>query len=249
MIRALLTRRIWLLLNHLTSTVVLSFILPIIIFIFTNLAFRNILVNSIYDINFDVWIYPSMIFLVSSLCIIPSIFRDLFDLRIHKKVLTYLSISPWSKQSLISSILVVSLIEAFSIAIFSLILYSFIIPFPFNFLETIALLIYLLIFILVFGNILITISILSDKSATFLLSLMILLFFTLFGSGLIIELNFFPSSINYMLSVFPISMIVSAMQSYLFSGFINWGFTLLPILISIGILLINAALIRNKLRQ
>ena len=39
----------------------------------------------------------------------------------------------------------VSLIEAFSIAIFSLILYSFIIPLPFNFLETIALLIYLLI--------------------------------------------------------------------------------------------------------
>ncbi len=249
MIRALLTRRIWLLINHLTSSVILSFILPIIVFIFTNLAFRNILVNSVYDINFDVWIYPSMIFLVSLLSIIPSIFRDLFDLRIHKKVLTYLSISPWSKQSLVSSVLVVSLFEAFSIALFSIILYSFIIPHPFSFLETIALLIYLLIFILVFGNILITISILSDKSATFLLSLMILFFFTLFGSGLIIELNFFPSSIHYMLSVFPISMIVSAMQSYLYSGFIDWGFTLLPILISIGILIINSVLIRKKLRQ
>ena len=249
MIRALLTRRIWLLINHLTSSVILSFILPIIVFIFTNLAFRNILVNSVYDISFDVWIYPSMIFLVSLLSIIPSIFRDLFDLRIHKKVLTYLSISPWSKQSLVSSVLVVSLFEAFSIALFSIILYSFIIPHPFSFLETIALLIYLLIFILVFGNILITVSILSDKSATFLLSLMILFFFTLFGSGLIIELNFFPSSIHYMLSVFPISMIVSAMQSYLYSGFIDWGFTLLPILISIGILIINSVLIRKKLRQ
>ena len=235
--------------NHLTSSVILSFVLPIIIFIFTNLAFRNILVNSVYDISFDVWIHPSMIFLVSSLCIIPSIFRDLFDLRIHKKVLTYLSISPWSKQSLVSSILVVSLVEAFSIALFSLILYSFITPHPFSFLETIALLIYLLIFILMFGNILITISILSDKSATFLLSLMILLFFTLFGSGLIIELNFFPSSISYLLSIFPISMIIGAMQSYLYSGFIDWGLTLLPVLMSIGILLINSLLIRNKLRQ
>ena len=249
MIRALLTRRIWLLINNLTSSVILSFILPIIVFIFTNLAFRNILVNSIYDINFNVWIYPSMIFLVTSLSIVPSIFRDLFDLRIHKKVLTYLSISPWSKQSLVSSVLVVSLFEAFSIALFSLILYSFIIPHPFSFLETIALLIYLLIFILVFGNISITISILSDKSATFLISLMILFFFTLFGSGLIIELNFFPPSIHYMLSLFPISMIVSAMQSYLYSGFIDWVFTLLPILISIGILIINSVLIRKKLRQ
>jgi len=249
LIRALLTRRIWLLINHLTSSVILSFILPIIVFIFTNLAFRNILVNSVYDINFDAWIYPSMIFLVSSLCIIPSVFRDLFDLRIHKKVLTYLSISPWSKQSLVSSILVVSLVEAFLIALFALTLYSFIITHPFNFLETIALLIYLLIFILVFGNILITISILSDKSATFLISLMILLFITLFGSGLIIELNFFPSSIRYILSILPISMVIGAMQSYLYSGFINWAFTLLPILISIGILIINSVLIRNKLRQ
>ncbi len=249
MIKALLTRRIWLLINHLTSTVVLSFILPIIVFIFTNLAFRNILVNSVYDINFNVWIYPSMIFLVSSICIIPSIFRDIFDLRIHKKVLTYLSISPWSKQSLVSSILVVSLVEAFSIALFSIMLYSFIIAHPFNFLETIALLIYLLIYILAFGNIIITISILSDKSATFLLSLMIIFLVKLFGSGLIIELNFFPSSISYLLSISPISMIVSAMQSYLYSGFIDWGLTILPFLMSIGILLINSALIRNKLRQ
>ena len=235
--------------NHLTSSVILSFILPIIVFIFTNLAFRNILVNSVYDINFDVRIYPSMIFLVSSLCIIPSIFRDLFDLRIHKKVLTYLSISPWTKQSLISSVLVVSLVEAFSIALFSLILYSFIIPHPFSFTETIALLIYLFIFILMFGNMLITISILSDKSATFLLSLMILFFFTLFGSGLIIELNFFPSSISYLLSIFPISMIVSSMHSYLYSGFINWSLTLISIMMSIGILILNSILIRNKLRQ
>ena len=249
MIKALLTRRIWLLINHLTSTVVLSFILPIIVFIFTNLAFRNILVNSVYDIKFNVWIYPSMIFLVSSICIIPSIFRDIFDLRIHKKVLTYLSISPWSKQSLVSSILVVSLVEAFSIALFSIMLYSFIIAHPFNFLETIALLIYLLIYILAFGNIIITISILSDKSATFLLSLMIIFLVTLFGSGLIIELNFFPSSISYLLSISPISMIVSAMQSYLYSGFIDWGLTILPLLMSIVILLINSVLIRNKLRQ
>ena len=249
MIRALLMRRVWLLFNHLTSTVVLLFILPIVVFIFTNLAFRNILKNSIYDINFDVWIYPSMIFFVSSLCIIPSIFRDLFDLRIHKKVLTYLSISPWSKQFLVSSVLIVSLIEAFTIAIFSFILYSFIIPHPFNFLETIVLFIYLLIYILVFGNILITISILSDKSATYMLSLMILFFIVLFGSGLIIELDFFPSSINYLLSIFPISMTVNAMQSYLYSGFIDWGFSLIPIFISIGNIIINSVLIRNKLRQ
>ena len=97
MIRALLIRRFWLLGNNITSSVILSFLFPMIIFIFINLAFRRVLVNVIYDIDFDKWIYPSMVLLVSVLSIIPSIFRDLFDLRIHKKVLTYLSLTPYSK--------------------------------------------------------------------------------------------------------------------------------------------------------
>tara|TARA_B100000287_G_C20611488_1_gene772235 strand:+ start:535 stop:966 length:432 start_codon:yes stop_codon:yes gene_type:complete len=143
----------------------------------------------------------------------------------------------------------VSLIEAVFMAVFSFIIYSFILPYPFSFTETIALLIYLLIFVFVFGNILITITILSDKSATFLLSLLILLFFTLFGSGLIINLNFYPSSISYILSISPIAMIVSAMQSYLYSGFVNLTLTFLPIIISVIIILMNSILIRNKLRQ
>ena len=235
--------------NHLTSSVVLSFMLPIVVFIFTNLAFKNIIVNSTYDINFDIWIYPSMIFLVSTICVIPSIFRDLFDLRIHKKVITYLSISPWSKQSLVSCVLLVSLIEAFFMSLFSLILYSFIVPYPFSFIETIALIVYLLIFISIFGNMLITISILSDKSATFFLSIMILLLFVLFGSGLIIELNFFPSSIENLFSIIPTGMVVIAMQSFLYSGFINWSLTFIPIVMSCGLLIINSTLIRKKLRQ
>ena len=131
----------------------------------------------------------------------------------------------------------------------SLLLFSFIIPYPFGLIETVALLVYSSIFILVFGNILITISILADKPATFLLSIIILLFFILLGSGLIIELPFFPPSVNYILSIFPIPMIVQAMQSYLFSGFINWPLTFFPLLFSMGLLIINSILLRNKLRQ
>ena len=249
MIRALLMRRIWLLGNNITSSVVLSFVFPLTIFIFTSLAFRKILVRSIYDIKFDTWIYPSMVLLVSGISIIPSIFRDIFDLRIHKKVLPYLSLSPYSKRFIVISFLSVSLIEGIIMGLVSLLLFSFITPYPFGLIETVALLVYSSIFILVFGNILITISILADKSTTFLLSIVILFFFILLGSGLIIELPFFPSSINYILSIFPISMIVQAMQSYLYSGFINWQLTFFPILFFSGLLLINSILLRNKLRQ
>ena len=242
-------RRIWLLGNNITSSLVLSFMLPLTVFIFTNLAFRNVLIMSLYDVKFDTWIYPSMVLFVSGLSIIPSIFRDIFDLRIHKKVLTYVSISPYSKRFIIFSFLMVALIEGIIMSLGSILLFSFIIPYPFGLIETIVLLVYSSIFILVFGNILITISILADKSATFLLSIVILFFFILLGSGLIIELPFFPPSVNYILSIFPISMIVKAMQSYLFSGFINWPLIFFPLLFSIGLLIINSILLRNKLRQ
>jgi len=223
--------------------------LPLTVFIFTNLAFRNVLIMSLYDVKFDTWIYPSMVLFVSGLSIIPSIFRDIFDLRIHKKVLTYVSLSPYSKRFIIFSFLMVALIEGIIMSLGSILLFSFIIPYPFGLIETIVLLVYSSIFILVFGNILITISILADKSATFLLSIVILFFFILLGSGLIIELPFFPPSVNYILSIFPISMIVKAMQSYLFSGFINWPLIFFPLLFSIGLLIINSILLRNKLRQ
>ena len=242
-------RRIWLFRNNVISSLILSFVFPLTIFIFANLSFRNVLVISLYDIKFDTWIYPSMVLLVSGLSIIPSIFRDIFDLRIHKKVLTYLSLSPYSKRFIIFSFLVVALIEGIIMGLGSLLLFSFIIPYPLGLIETVALLVYSSIFILVFGNILITISILADKSATFLLSIVILFFFILLGSGLIIELPFFPSSVNYILSISPISMIVQAMQSYLFSGFINLSLTFFPILFTIVLLLINSSLLRNKLRQ
>jgi len=221
-----------------------------IIFIFTNnLAFRKILIDGLYDIKFDTWIYPSMVFLVSGFSIIPSIFRDVFDLRIHKKVLTYLSLTPFSKRFLISSFLAVSLVEGLSMGFLSLLIYSFIIPYPFSIVETLALIFYLSIFILLLANILITVSILSDKSATIFVSIFIIVLFILFGSGLVIALPFYPTTINNILSILPIVMIVNAMQSFIFSGFINWAITLIPIVFSIGLLIINSILLRKKLRQ
>ena len=84
------------------------FLFPLTIFIFTNLAFRKIPSVGLYDIEFDIWIYPSMIFLVTGLSVLPSIFRDLFDLRVHNKVLSYLSLSPHSKRYIILSFSIVS---------------------------------------------------------------------------------------------------------------------------------------------
>jgi ABC-type polysaccharide/polyol phosphate export permease len=222
---------------------------PLSVFIFTNLALRRLPEIGIYDIEFDIWIYPSMIFLVAGLSILPSIFRDVFDLRIHKKVIPYLSLSPHSKRYVIFSFSILSLVESLIFGLVSVVLYSIIIPFPFTIFKSFGLLIYFIIYIFLLSNIYIFISALSDKLSTILFSLFAFIFFMLFGSGLIISPTFYPISMGKALSLFPLVMLIQAMQSFIFSGIINWISTVIPLLTSLLLLILNSILIRNKLRQ
>ena len=249
MIKALLLRRIWLLGNNLTSSIVILFLFPLTIFIFTNLAFRKIPIVGLYDVDFDIWIYPSMIFLVTGLSILPSIFRDVFDLRVHNKVLPYLSLSPYSKRYMVFSFSIVSLVESIIVGFVAIILFSSIISYPFGFIKTLGFIFYFSIYTFLLSNIFMMISILSDKLSTIFISLFTFIFFILFGSGLIISPDFYPPSIDATLSLLPLVMCVKSMQSYLFSGFINVSFTVIPMLTSAVLLIINSILLRNKLSQ
>ena len=249
MINAFIYRRYSLLKNSLLSTLIVFFCSPLLIFIFVNLVFRKVLVNNYYDISFDVWIYPSMIFIVSSFSILPSIFRDLYDLRIHQKLLTYISLSPYSKSVTIFSFLVISLLEGFVMGVFSVGLFSIILVFPFDITKTIVLIGYLLIFIFIVGNFLITIALSSTRSTTYILYSILLLFYIVLGSGLIVEQTFFSDLINSVLFFSPINMIIHSMQSYLYSSFMNWELTILSILIGIGWTFINSSILKRKLRQ
>tara|TARA_Y100000022_G_scaffold196810_1_gene204371 strand:+ start:63 stop:812 length:750 start_codon:yes stop_codon:yes gene_type:complete len=249
LIKALLLRRTWLLRNNLTTSVVILFLFPLSIFIFTNLALRKLPAIGLYDVEFDVWIYPNMIFLVTGLGILPSIFRDVFDLRVHKKVLSYLSLAPHSKRYMILSFSVVSVVESLIFGFVSIILFSALISYPFGFIKTFGFIFYFSIYIFLLSNVFITIAILSDKLSTILISVFAFIFFLLFGSGLIISPTFYPPSLESFLSVLPLAMVIKAMQSYLFSGFFNWVFTIIPFLTSILLLSLNSVLIRNKLRQ
>ena len=249
MIKALLLRRIWLLGNNLTSSIVILFLFPLTIFIFTNLSLRKIPVIGFYDVEFDIWIYPSMIFLITGLSILPSIFRDVFDLRVHNKILSYLSSSPYSKRYMIFSFNIVSLLESIIIGFAAIVLFSTIIPYPFGFIKTIGFIFYFFIYTFLLSNIFLMISILSDKLSTIFVSLFIFIFFMLFGSGLIIGPNYYPPSIDATLSLLPLVMCIKSMQSYLFSGFINWPYTTITIFTSLVLLIINSIFLRNKLSQ
>ena len=93
------------------------------------------------------------------------------------------------------------------------------------------------------------ISILSDKLSTIFISFFVFIFFMLFGSGLIISPNFYPPSLNGTLSLLPLVMCIKSMQSYLFSGFFNLTFTIIPIFTNAVLLIVNSILLRNKLSQ
>lgn len=190
-----------------------------------------------------------MIFLVTGLAILPSIFRDLFDLRVHKKVLSYLSLSPYSKIYMIFSFSIVALVESLIFGLFSAILFSVILPYPFGIIQTFGFILYFCIYTFLLANIFITVSIISDKLSTLFISLFGFIFFMFFGSSLIISLNFYPPTIKSILSLLPLVMCIKSMQSYLFSGFFNWAFTIIPILSSFFLLFINSILIKNKLKQ
>ena len=181
--------------------------------------------------------------------ILPSIFRDVFDLRVHNKVLSYLSLSPYSKRYMIFSFSIVSLLESVVIGFVAVILFSSIISYPFSFIKTFGFIFYFSIYTFLLSNIFIMISILSNKLSTIFISFFVFIFFMLFGSGLIISPDFYPPSINVTLSLFPLVMCVKSMQSYLFSGFINFSFTMIPIFTSVVLLIINSILLRNKLSQ
>ena len=249
MINAFLQRRFWLWKNNFVSNIIIICLFPLFIFVFSNLAFRNIVIGNLYSIPFDIWIFPGMVYIVAGLSIFPSIIRDIFDLRIHRKVLPYISLAPYSKRLTILSFLFVSLIEALVTGIFSLIIYSFIIPYPFTFFQSFILIAYSPIYIFLIGNILLTLSINSEKITTFFILTLILIIYIILGSGMIIELSFFPNPINTILSYLPIGMIIKAMHSLLYITFIDWGSTIISIFIIIIWTLVNSSLLRVKLKQ
>jgi len=249
LINAFLQRRFWLWKNNFVSNIIIICLFPLFIFVFTNLAFRNIILKNLYSLQFDIWIFPGMVYIVAGLSIFPSIIRDIFDLRIHRKVLPYISLSPYSKRLTIFSFLIVSLVEAMIMGVFSLIIYSFIFPFSFSFFQLFVLIAYLPIYIFLIGNTLLTISIYTEKTTTFFISTLILAIYIILGSGMIIELSSFPSPINVILSYLPIGIITKAMHSLLYITFIDWGLTIISIFIIIIWTLANASLLRKKLRQ
>ena len=90
MIKALFLRRYWLIRHRLMTTVSFIVLLPLLLHIAITMVMKNIVVESIDQVPYDVWVFPGIILLIASVSTFSLIYRDLFNLRIHNLSLIHI---------------------------------------------------------------------------------------------------------------------------------------------------------------
>ena len=249
MIIALIHRRLWLWKNRLVPSIFLLLSLPLIVFSMISLPLKNIIRFSLGGIPYDVWVLPGILFIISSFIMYPLLYREYFELRIHKKVLTNLSLSPHSKNTMIFSSLVVSSIEAFIVVIFSTIVYASFISISISIIDLGYLLFCLSLYNLLLGNLYISLSLIVDTLTTMLLLTFMIFLVIVFGNGYLIEFSFFPLGLDSIIKLSPISIPFQIFQKFNSTGMIDYlSISILVALIYFWILL-NGYILKSKLRQ
>jgi len=249
MIIALIHRRLWLWKNRLVPSIFLLLSLTLIVFSMISLPLKNIIRFSLGGIPYDVWVLPGILFIISSFIMYPLLYREYFELRIHKKVLTNLSLSPHSKNTMIFSSLVVSSIEAFIVVIFSTIVYASFISISINIADLGYLLFCLSLYNLLLGNLYISLSLIVDTLTTMLLLTFMIFLVIVFGNGYLIEFSFFPLGLDSIIKLSPISIPFQIFQKFNSTGMIDYlSISILVVLIYFWVLL-NGYILKSKLRQ
>ena len=237
MISALIKRRLWLWKNRLIPSIFFYILLPVFIFVIISLPLKNIIRFSLAETPYDIWVLPGLIFIIGSFSLYPLIYREYFELRIHRKVLVNIALTPYSKRFIIFSSLVVAGLEApftsISLTISSLIF----------------LLLCLIIYLFLLGNLYITFSLIIDALTTMFLGSFMVFILILFGSGFLIEFSFFPIGFESLLKWIPLSIPLQIYHKFNSTGLIDWtSLSLLCICIYLWILM-NSIILKRRLYQ
>lgn len=247
MIHALLMRRIWLWKNRLIPSIIILLAMPVCIYSIVSLSFKNIMGQSIIGIPYELWMIPGIAFIISSFGIFPALYRDYFDLRIHKKVLVNVALAPFRKRVLISGYLLVAGMEAIILAIISLFIMSWLVSYPLTWVESVVLLLCLIIYLFILGNLFISLGLLFDTPTTLFLITAITFVFILFGNGFLIEFDFYPLNIGTFLSWQPFSIPFQVFQIFFRTGLFKWQLLVGSILLGILWTLVNTIILKRRL--
>ncbi len=249
MISTLLTRRYWIIQDRLFSTLGLLLILPIFLNIVINLPFKRMVVSPFWEVSHEQWIYPGLTIIVIVMMMIPSVYRDLFELRIHNKLLPALSLTPISKPLYLYNFVLTIVIESIVYTIIVMIVYSILIAPGFSVVDYLIMFPYLLLFIALGANILITLSLIVNKTTLYNLLMLTFFLFIVFASATVIEFEYFPEVIGNIVRYLPTGQIMHSLRMALFSDVINWLIILASIVTILLWTYINGLLFTKRLQK
>jgi|TARA_B100000809_G_scaffold169979_1_gene167341 ABC-type polysaccharide/polyol phosphate export permease len=224
-------------------------ILPLLLHISITMVMKNILVRSLDQIPYELWIFPGIILIIASMSTFSMIYRDLFDLRIHKKSFLPMTLAPYSKTQLILGFLITSIVETTAYVIVAMAVLTVFLPSPFDVSTYFIILIFTFLYTFIVGNIIITFSVVTDRISIYLSILITMFLIILFGTGILVEFEFYPKTISVILSNFPLSMFLSSLREIIFFNRIDWFQIFIPIIVAIGWTWVNGYLLKKKLNQ
>ena len=224
-------------------------ILPLLLHISITMVMKNILVRSLDQIPYELWIFPGIILIIASMSTFSMIYRDLFDLRIHKKSFLPMTLAPYSKTQLILGFLITSIVETTVYVIVAMAVLTVFLPSPFDISTYFIILIFTFLYTFIVGNIIITFSVVTDRISIYFSSLITMFLIILFGTGILVEFEFYPKTISVILSNFPLSMFLSSLREIIFFNRIDWFQIFIPIIVAFGWTWVNGYLLKRKLNQ
>ncbi len=231
------------------TTLSILLLVPSVLTIVMVLGTKNIIVKSINGQPYELWVTSGIMMFLSAVLISPLIYRDFFDLRIHNKALVPMTLAPLRKSTIILGIQLSALVEVMIVIIVSLGLYNFIFPGTVSLRSAMIILAYCALFSILYSNIIILLSLCTERISVFMSALLTTLIVVLFSSELIVEYGFFPVSLINVFEYLPLSMVSVACRSILFINSFDFLNTFLPVVIIIFLVALNSMLLKRKMKQ
>lgn len=246
---AFFLRRYWLIKNRIMTTLSILLLVPSVLTIVMVIGTKNIIIKSINGQPYELWVVSGIMMFLSAVLISPLIYRDFFDLRIHNKALVPMTLAPLRKSTIILGIQFSALVEVLTVIAVSLGIYSFIFPGTVDFGSALIILTYSALFSIVYSQIIILLSLCTERISVFMSALLTTLIVVLFTSEMIIEFGFFPSSMINVIQYFPLSMVSVACRSVLFINTFDPLNTFVPFMIIVLLVALNSILLKRKMKQ
>ena len=242
-------RRFWLLRNRLVVTAPIIILSPIAFHVFLSSIINNIYSSSPNGIPIESWLFPGVIFSFGSLTMLAILYRDLFNSHSNLQFLKLLSISPNSKFKIILGVILSSLIECLSYCIISTLTLLIFMPEPFSFSAFLSILFYLIFYLGLFGNCIITLSIFVQRGFTFLFLSFIFLQLLFVSSNVLFDQEIYSQIMNMIFFNNPFNMLLYDLRYLIFFGETNFIWVAISISLSLLWIFLNSLFLKKKLNQ